>query len=210
MKKYFSKDKWNFMFYTMTHPADGFYEIRHRDRGSVPLAVAMVILFSACYSMNRMLASFVVNDVEPRTVDSLKELTAVLLLYLLFCVGNWSITCLMEGEGRLKDIAIAVGYALVPMIVTLVPATIISQGIADNEEAFYTMLVVVGIAYSVIIALIGIMQVHNYTLGKTLIVLFLTFIAMFIIIFVCLLLTDLINQIYNFFYSLYTEIIFRN
>lgn len=210
MKKYFSKDKWNFMFYTMTHPADGFYEIRHRDRGSVPLAVAMVILFSICYSMNRMLASFVVNDVEPRTVDSLKELTAVLLLYLLFCVGNWSITCLMEGEGRLKDIAIAVGYALVPMIVTLVPATIISQGIADNEEAFYTMLVVVGIAYSVIIALIGIMQVHNYTLGKTLIVLFLTFIAMFIIIFVCLLLADLVNQIYNFFYSLYTEIIFRN
>lgn len=210
MKKYFSKDKWNFMFYTMTHPADGFYEIRHRDRGSVPLAVAMVILFSVCYSMNRMLASFVVNDVEPRTVDSLKELTAVLLLYLLFCVGNWSITCLMEGEGRLKDIAIAVGYALVPMIVTLVPATILSQGIADNEEAFYTMLVVVGIAYSVIIALIGIMQVHNYTLGKTLIVLFLTFIAMFIIIFVCLLLADLVNQIYNFFYSLYTEIIFRN
>jgi len=210
MKKYFSKDKWNFMFYTMTHPADGFYEIRHRDRGSVPLAVAMVILFSVCYSMNRMLASFVVNDVEPRTVDSLKELSAVLLLYLLFCVGNWSITCLMEGEGRLKDIAIAVGYALVPMIVTLVPATILSQGIADNEEAFYTMLVVVGIAYSVIIALIGIMQVHNYTLGKTLIVLFLTFIAMFIIIFVCLLLADLVNQIYNFFYSLYTEIIFRN
>lgn len=210
MKKYFSKDKWSFMFYTMTHPADGFYEIRHRDRGSVPLAVVMVILFSVCYSMNRMLASFVVNDVEPRTVDSLKELTAVLLLYLLFCVGNWSITCLMEGEGRLKDIAIAVGYALVPMIVTLVPATILSQGIADNEEAFYTMLVVVGIAYSVIIALIGIMQVHNYTLGKTLIVLFLTFIAMFIIIFVCLLLADLVNQIYNFFYSLYTEIIFRN
>lgn len=210
MKKYFSRDKWSFMFYTMTHPADGFYEIRHRDRGSVPLAVAMVILFSICYSMNRMLASFVVNDVEPRTVDSLKELTAVLLLYLLFCVGNWSITCLMEGEGRLKDIAIAVGYALVPMIVTLVPATILSQGIADNEEAFYTMLVVVGIAYSVIIALIGIMQVHNYTLGKTLIVLFLTFIAMFIIIFVCLLLADLVNQIYNFFYSLYTEIIFRN
>ena len=204
MKKYFSKDKW------MTHPADGFYEIRHRDRGSVPLAVVMVILFSICYSMNRMLASFVVNDVEPRAVDSLRELTAVLLLYLLFCVGNWSITCLMEGEGRLKDIAIAVGYALVPMIVTLVPATIISQGIADNEEAFYTMLVVVGIAYSVIIALIGIMQVHNYTLGKTLIVLFLTFIAMFIIIFVCLLLADLVNQIYNFFYSLYTEIIFRN
>ncbi len=210
MKEYFSRDKWRFLFYTMTHPADGFYEIRHRGQGSVPIAVAMVVLFSICFSMNRMLASFVVNDVDPRAVDSLRELTAVLLLYLLFCVGNWSITCLMEGEGRLKDIATVIGYSLVPMIVTMVPATILSQGIADNEEVFYTMLLVAGIGYSVIIALIGIMQIHNYTLGKTIIVLFLTFIAMFIIIFVCLLLADLVTQIYNFFYSLYTEIIFRN
>lgn len=210
MKKYFSKDKWKFLFYTLSHPADGFYEIRHRDRGSVPLAIAMVIVFSFCFSMNRMLASFVVNDVDPRTVDSLMELSSVLLLYLLFCVGNWSITCLMEGEGRLKDIAIVIGYAMVPMILTFVPATILSQGIADNEEVFYTMIMVVGVGYAVMLALIGIMTVHNYTLGKTIIVLLLTVIAMFIIIFVCLLLFDLINQVYNFFYSLYTEIIFRS
>lgn len=210
MKKYFSKDKWKFLFYTLSHPADGFYEIRHRDRGSVPLAVAMVIIFSFCFSMNRMLASFVVNDVDPRTVDSLMELSSVLLLYLLFCVGNWSITCLMEGEGRLKDIAIVIGYAMVPMILTFVPATILSQGIADNEEVFYTMIMVVGVGYAIMLALIGIMTVHNYTLGKTIIVLLLTVIAMFIIIFVCLLLFDLINQVYNFFYSLYTEIIFRS
>ena len=210
MKKYFSKDKWKFLFYTLSHPADGFYEIRHRDRGSVPLAVAMVIIFSFCFSMNRMLASFVVNDVDPRTVDSLMELSSVLLLYLLFCVGNWSITCLMEGEGRLKDIAIVIGYAMVPMILTFVPATILSQGIADNEEVFYSMIMVVGVGYAIMLALIGIMTVHNYTLGKTIIVLLLTVIAMFIIIFVCLLLFDLINQVYNFFYSLYTEIIFRS
>ena len=210
MKRYFSKDKWKFLFYTLSHPADGFYEIRHRDRGSVPLAIAMVIVFSFCFSMNRMLASFVVNDVDPRTVDSLMELSSVLLLYLLFCVGNWSITCLMEGEGRLKDIAIVIGYAMVPMILTFVPATILSQGIADNEEVFYTMIMVVGVGYAVMLALIGIMTVHNYTLGKTIIVLLLTVIAMFIIIFVCLLLFDLINQVYNFFYSLYTEIIFRS
>lgn len=210
MKKYFSKDKWKFLLYTMSHPADGYYEIRHRDRGSVPIAVLLVIVFSFCFSMNRMLASFVVNDVDPRTVDSLKELSSVLVLYGLFCVGNWSITCLMEGEGRLKDIAIAVGYAMVPMIVTFIPATIISQGIADNEEVFYTMIMAVGIGYAVMLALIGIMTVHNYTLGKTILVLFLTFVAMFIIIFVALLLFDLVNQVYNFFYSLYTEIIFRS
>jgi len=209
MKELFSKEKWKFLFYTVSHPADGYYEIRHRNRGSVPIAILLVILFSISFSINRMAASFVVNDVDPRSVDSLMELTVVLILYLLICVGNWSITCLMEGEGRLKDIAIAVGYAMLPIIVCFNIGTVFSQFVAQNEGAFYTMIVGIGIAYGLIMMLIGIMQVHNYTLGKTLVTILLTFVAMFIIIFIVILLSDLISQVYNFFYSIYQELIFR-
>lgn len=209
MKELFSKDKWKFAFYTVSHPADGFYEIRHRERGSVPIAILLVILFSLSFSINRMSASFIVNDIDPRNVNALTELIAVLILYLLICVGNWSITCLMEGEGRLKDIAIAIGYAMIPIIVCFTIGTIFSQFVAQNEGAFYWMIIGVGIAYGLMMMLIGIMQVHNYTLGKTLITIFLTFVAMFIIIFIVLLLTDLINQVYQFFYSIYQELIFR-
>ena len=209
MKELFSKDKWKFLFYTVSHPADGYYEIRHRERGSVPIAILMVILFSLSFSINRMSASFIVNDIDPRNVNALTELIAVLILYLLICVGNWSITCLMEGEGRLKDIAIAIGYAMVPIIVCFTIGTIFSQFVAQNEGAFYWMIIGIGIAYGLMMMLIGIMQVHNYTLGKTLITIFLTFVAMFIIIFIVLLLTDLINQVYQFFYSIYQELIFR-
>ncbi len=209
MSKWFSKEKWKYMFYTISHPMDGYYWIRHRDRGSVPLAILMVIIFSICFTANRLLASFVVNDMDPRGVDSLFELMGVLAFYLLICVSNWSITCLMNGEGRLKDIAIAIGYGTVPISVVLVAATIVSQFIADDEQAFYTLLIVVGIAYGLIMMLMGIMQVHNYTLGKTLITLFLTFVAMLIIVFLLLLLSNLLGMVYNFFYSIYTEIIFR-
>ena len=209
MSKYFSKEKWKYMLYTITHPMDGYYWIRHRDRGSVPIAVLMVIIFSICFTANRLLASFVVNDLDPRGIDSLFELIGVLAFYLLICVSNWSITCLMNGEGRLKDIAIAVGYGTVPISFVLVAATIISQFIADDEQAFYGILIGVGIAYGLIMMLIGIMQVHNYTLGKTLITLFLTFVAMFIIVFLLLLLSNLLGMVYNFFHSIYTEIVFR-
>ena len=209
MSKYFSKEKWKYMFYTITHPMDGYYWIRHRDRGSVPIAVLMVIIFSICFSANRLLASFVVNDLDPRGVDSLFELIGVLAFYLLICVSNWSITCLMNGEGRLKDIAIAVGYGTVPISFVLVAATIVSQFIADDEQAFYGILIGLGIAYGLIMILVGIMQVHNYTLGKTLITLFLTFVAMFIIVFLLLLLSNLLGMVYNFFHSIYTEIVFR-
>lgn len=197
------------MFYTISHPMDGYYWIRHQDRGSVPLAIFMVIIFSACFTANRLLASFVVNDIDPRDVNSSFELIGVLAFYLLICVGNWSVTCLMSGEGRMKDIAIAVGYATVPISFALALATLLSRFIADDEQPFYILLLGMGIAYGIIMMLIGIMQVHNYTLGKTLGTLLITFIAMLIITFLILLLTNLLSLVKIFFKSIYTEIIFR-
>lgn len=209
MKNAFSKEKWAYLRYTIGHPMDGFYWIRHQDRGSVPIAILMVILFSLSFSLNRISANFIVNDVNPATVDSLEELSGILLLYALICVANWSITCLMNGEGRMKDIAIAVGYGCAPLTPAFLIATALSHVITAEEGAFYSIIIGAGVAYAVILMLIGIMQVHNYTLGKTLQTLVLTFIAILIIIFLCLLLADLIGQVFNFFRYLYIEIIFR-
>ena len=209
MGKYFSKEKWKYMFHTISHPMDGYYWIRHAERGSVPLAILMVILFAISFSANRLLASFVVNDVDPRTVDSLYEMMGILVFYLILCGSNWSVTCLMNGEGRMKDIAIAIGYGTVPITVMMTIGTIVSQVVADDEQAFYVLIIGLGIAYGVIMMLIGIMQVHNYSLGKTLLTLIITFIAMLIIIFLMLLLSNLIGMVVNFFKSIYTELIFR-
>ena len=209
MTKAFSKEKWSYLFYTLTHPVDGYYWIRHEEHGSVPIAFVMVFLFSAAFSANRLLASFVVNDLDPRSVDSLYELLGVLAFYILLCVSNWSITCLMGGEGRMKDILIAVGYGTMPITIGLVLTTIISQFLADEEQAFYSIILGVCIAWGVIMMIIGIMQVHNFSVGKTLGTLILTFLAMLIIVFLALLLSNLIGKVYNFFHSIYTEIIFR-
>lgn len=209
MDKHFSIQKLKYVFYTVSHPVDGYYWIRHADKGSVPIAIILVILFSFSFSFNRLSASFVVNEIDPRTVDSLSELGGVLLLYALLCISNWSVTCLMQGEGRLKDIAIAIGYSMVPLIISFNLATVVSLFIADGEEAFYYLILTVGIAYALIMMLLGIMQVHNYSLAKTLATLFLTLIAAFIILFISLLIVDLINKVYNYFHSIYIEIIFR-
>ena len=209
MDKHFSIQKLKYVFYTVSHPVDGYYWIRHADKGSVPIAIILVILFSFSFSFNRLSASFVVNEIDPRTVDSLSELGGVLLLYALLCISNWSVTCLMQGEGRLKDIAIAIGYSMVPLIISFNLATAVSLFIADGEEAFYYLILSVGIAYALIMMLLGVMQVHNYSLAKTLVTLFLTLLAAFIILFISLLIVDLINKVYNYFHSIYIEIIFR-
>lgn len=203
------KEKVKYAFYTMGHPADGFYEIRHRGQGSVPLAILLVILFSICYSANRQYAGFVVNYVNPMNVNSGLELVSIFLLFFLFCAGNWSITCLMNGEGRFKDIVTVTGYAMLPLVLTYIPAILLSQFVAADEQAFYYLILAVGIFWFLMMALVGIMTVHNYTLGKTLITILFTFVAMFIIIFVALLLFSLIGQVVSFAESIYNEILLR-
>ena len=86
---------------------------------------------------------------------------------------------------------------------------LVSQAVAENEEAFYTILMGIGTAYTVIMLIIGIMQIHNYSMGKTLVTLFITLVAVLIIIFLALLVINFITQVYTFFRSIYTELIFR-
>lgn len=198
-----------YMFGVLSKPIDSFYEIRYRNQGSIPLSLTCVLLLSVSYTLNRIFAGFVVNAVNPRDVNGLRELGAIFLLMGLFCVGNWSVTCLMGGEGRMRDIVTVTGYAMIPIILTLTPATLISRVVAEGEEAFYFIIAGIGIAWTVILLLIGVMTVHNYTLAKTLVTLGLTFVAMLILIFVGLLILDLINQAYGFLYSIYTELIYR-
>lgn len=203
------KEKVKYAFYTITHPSNGFYEIRHRQKGSVPLAILFVFLFAVCFSANRQYAGFVVNFINPMEVNSLTEMMTVFVLFILFCAGNWSVTCLMNGEGRFKDIVTMTGYSILPMILTQIPAIIISNFVVQDEEAYYYLILYFGIAWFVLLVITGVMTIHNYTFGKTLITLICTFVAMFIIIFIALLLYSLLTQVIAFVQSVYNEIVLR-
>jgi hypothetical protein len=203
------KEKLLYPFYVISHPFDGFYEIRHRGAGSVPVALLLVFLFGLSFSLNRRYASFVVNYIDPRYVDTRYEVLGVFIAVLLFAAANWSITCLMEGEGRFKDIITVIGYSMLPMVLTYVPATIISWFVASDEEGIYFLLTSISILFFVILLLVGIMIIHNFGFGKTLLTLILTFVSLLLIIFVILLVISLMNQILAFLQSVYTELILR-
>ncbi|MCL2697669.1 MAG: YIP1 family protein [Oscillospiraceae bacterium] len=209
MSKYFTKEKMHYYRRIFTNPLDSFYEIRYREHGSIPVALICVLMFGLVFTMNRIFANFIVNDIDPRTVNGLTEIGAVFMMFLLFCIGNWSVTCLMDGEGRLKDIVTVTGYSLTPLIAVYIPATLLSHAVAAGEEIFYYFALAFGIGWTAVLVLMGIMTVHNYNLLKTLITLVFTFFAMFVFIFLAMLIFDLINQVIIFIRSIYTELIFR-
>lgn len=204
-----SKEKILYPFYVIAHPFDGFYEIRHREKGSVTLSLFIIFMFGLSFSINKRYAGFVVNFVNPRYVDSRADVMGILLAAILFAIANWSITSLTEGEGRFKDIIIVVGYSMLPMVLTFLPATFISHFVASNEEGIYYLLMSISILLFVLLVVIGIMIIHNFGFGKTIFTIILTFIALLLIIFIALLLSSLINQVYMFLKSVYTELILR-
>lgn len=203
------KEKLLYPFYVITHPFDGFYEVRHRGKGSVPVALLMIFLFGLSFSLNRRYASFVVNNINPRGVDVRLDIISVFAIILLFATANWSITCLMEGEGRFKDILTVIGYSTLPMVLTFLPITVLSWFIAADEEDIYHVIRMLAILYFAILLLIGIMIIHNFSIGKTIVTLVFTVVALIIIIFVILLMLSMIDQVRAFFESVYNELVLR-
>ena len=203
------KEKIKFLFYTLTHPVDGFYEIRHREKGSMALALLVVLLAAIAFCLDKRYASFVVNMSDPLEVKSVMYISAMFLLFFLFCVGNWAVTCLTDGEGRMKDIVTATGYGLLPLPLFYLPAILISQVIAGDEAVFYSLLIGIAVVWAVIMVVMGNMIIHNYTVVKELKTLVLTIVAMVIILFIMLLFYSIFRQIVEFIRSLYTELIYR-
>jgi hypothetical protein len=195
--------------YIITHPVDGFYAMKFEQKGTVKVALFNFLLTCIAFALNNQYTSLIVNPRHPLALNSFRDFYMLFGALILFCVSNWSVTSLTNGEGRFKDIIMAVCYSMTPLILTLIPATIISNFLSYEETGFYHMILSIGLGYFVLLVFLGLLTVHNYTVVKALITVFLTFVALLVIVFLITLLFTLWQQLVTFVYSLRTEILFR-
>jgi hypothetical protein len=193
----------------MTKPFDGFYAMKYQGEGRVWIAFVNLFLVLISYAINDQYASLVVNPQNPLELNSLVGAIMLVGALLLFCVSNWSVTSLTDGEGRFKDIFMATCYAMTPLVMTIVPATVLSRFISAEEAGFYFIILSIGLLYFIFLIFAGLVTVHNYGAGKALLTIVLTFVALLIIVFLIVLLLTLWQQLWVFAYSIYTELMFR-
>jgi len=199
----------NFPLRLIVHPFDGFWDLKHERRGRLSVSIVIVLLLVMVMILQKEYAGFLVNKNDPRYLNSIDEFKYILLPFILWCVSNWSVTTLMEGEGRFKDIVMTTAYSLLPIVLVYLPTTIISNFMAQEETAFYYLLNSFAILWFVYLLFIGTMTVHQYSASKTVVTTLFTIIVMAIIIFLGMLVFSLIQQILDFIVSLYTELVFR-
>ena len=138
-----------------------------------------------------------------------EQCASLLLPFLILCIANWGMTTLFDGKGRFQDIYMAMCYALMPFVIIQLPLVLVSNIIAYDEAAFYEVLMSVSVIWSLGLVFIGLMQVHDYGPGKTIIFLIVTIFGAAVIIFLLLVFFSLLSDAIGFFVSLYREIAFR-
>ncbi|MDF2838055.1 MAG: Yip1 protein [Paenibacillus sp.] len=203
------QEHYKFPFHVILHPFDGFWDMKYENKGKLRVAAAIVLTLILSVILQRQFAGFLVNFNDPRNLNSLDDLQYTVLPFLLFCIANWSVTTLMEGEGKFKEIVMATGYALLPLALVNLPLTFISRFMTNDETAFYYLANSIAAVWFFYLLFVGIMTVHQYTPVKTVMTLLLTVIAMGIVVFLGTLIFSIAMQMYYFVYDVYRELIFR-
>ncbi|NLN50418.1 MAG: DUF1282 family protein [Acholeplasmataceae bacterium] len=198
-----------FPFYVLFHPFDGYEELKRYKKGKLYVAIIFIILFVLLRIYIYLGESVIINQRDPLALNTVTELFSVILLIFLFTVGNWSMTTLLEGKGKYKEILIVTGYSLFPLIFIGFPAVFLSNFLTLEEMGIYTLLM--GTAYFLTgwMLFMGILNIHEYGLLKTILTFILTIVAMAFMAFLGLLFFDLIQQFIAFIASIYQELRLR-
>lgn len=195
--------------YTMFHPFDGFWDLKHERRGSLAAANILVVLFIFAYALRVQFSGYIFNGVLPGEVNTIYEIIKMVLPLGLWCVANWCFTSLMDGEGTMKDIYVATAYSLKPYIITAVPLWLLTHCLSEDEAFIYTTLSSIVMIWMLGLIFFAMITTHDYSLLKGIIVAILTLVGICLILFIALTFTNIIQQIYDFGMDLYREFIYR-
>lgn len=193
----------------IVHPFDGFWDMKYDGKGKVRVALFILALVVLSIILQNQFAGFLVNYNDPRYLNSLTQLITIVFPFFLWCVSNWAITTLMDGEGKFKEIVMATGYALLPLVLIYVPMTIASRFMVQEETAFYYLFNSISTIWFIGLLFVGTMTVHQYSAFKTIVTMVLTVIVMGIIVFLGTLVLSMMQQIIEFIVNIYRELTFR-
>lgn len=205
------KEEVLYAFYVMMHPFDGYWDLKHEKRGSVRASILIVILAALSVAYNNVGSGYLYSGSGGSATGSIfGGISTVVAPLLLWCIANWCLTTLFDGEGTLKDIFIASSYSLMPIPVFFIPVTIVSNFATLDEKTFISLFTGIALVWTGMLLFFGIMTTHGYSMGVNIGMTIFTIVAMMFIVFLIMLFTNLIQRMVSFVTDIITEISYRS
>ena len=194
-----------YVFHLCFHPFDGFWDLKHEKRGSVRAASTILGITILALFYNSIGRGYLFNP-EDKYSTILVSIISVAIPVLLWSVSNWCLTTLFDGEGGFKDIYIATCYSLAPLPLFLVISTVLTNVMTTTEGSMVNLLVTIGVIWMAMLLFFGTLVTHDYSLGKNVITMLGTVLAMLVIMFVIILFSSLVMKMVTFVIAIFKEV----
>ncbi len=205
--KYF--DSLKYALYCITHPLDGFWDLTHEKRGTMAAANTILFFTLLIRILKLRYTSFIFLKVYWEDLNIFLYLASILFPLALWVLGNWGLTTLFDGKGKLGQVYMATCYALTPYPLIQFPLMIFSNFVTVDEAEFYSVVSALSLVWAALLVIAAMGQIHEYSAGKNLLFTVATLFAMLVMIFILMIFFSMISQGVAYFISLAKELMFR-
>lgn len=196
----------SYPFYCLKSPFKGYSLLKETKQGSGICAAVILCVFTAVGIISTQLTAFHYNPDSGRQFNIFAVLAETLGIFLLFVICNWAVSTLADGKGKFGEIIIFTSYALIPLIITEVMLLVSSNVFSLKEQAFYGIIRSVGLIWTAVHIFVSNKEVHEYSGGKALLVLFGSVFGMYLLILIITVAYSMFAQLLSFISMVISEI----
>ena len=196
-----------YAFKICKHPIDRYYDIRVGKNGSVIAASIIYIVFFIVYMIYKTSKGFIYQYTDIEDMDISAVVIGFFAIVILFVICNYLVTSITDGDGTFKQVYMIPAYGAIPALIAMIAVIIMSYGLTYNEAFILTVILIVGIGWSLVLVFQGLSTVHDYSFKETVVSLIITFVFMLIAAIVVLIVIIMWEQLSGFLITIGKEII---
>jgi tetratricopeptide (TPR) repeat protein len=203
-------DDFVFMFRFIKQPADSFYYIKQKLRGSLTFAFLLYAWVIASRVLALYLTGFIFNRYPvPSAIRPQNEILYSALLIVLWNSANYLVSTISDGEGRVRDVIIGTAYSLFPYALFTLPIALLSNVLTLNEVFIYTFSIRLVDAWVALMLFLMVKEIHNYSVSETIRNILYTVFTMAVMLLTGYILYVLFNQLFDFVVTISREVRLR-
>lgn len=198
-----------YSLYFMRHPMDGCYGVKKEGKNSwwcSNILLGTFILFSI---LEKYCSGFLVKTVREGRYDLITDIGKVLVIFIGLTACNYLVVTIHEGEGFFKDLYCAYAYCLTPYIVIKPFVILLSNVLTYNEVFLISFANIIVWTWVVILILLTLKEINNFTVGETAKALAITAFTVLILTLLVCIIYVLFSQVIDFVITVVREVVYR-
>ena len=196
-------------FRAILHPVTAFQEIKYEHKGSPLLGTLIFLMMFLGRVFGYLETGFTFNYNRPEQLSLWIQFMSSTMPALLWCMTNWAICTLMDGEGKFSEIWTCTACSFFPVALSSVFCAVVSNVLIADEGVFLTVVETGALLLTVLMLFISTMIVHQYSFKKTVFSMLLTVCGIAAVIFLLILLLSMFQQLGTFLSTVFKEILQR-